>query len=54
MMSIADQTAGPIGMKLFVDTHGCYSLKKKFRIFFQNIFFHGQSYQNLPLHKCFF
>ena len=28
MLRIAGQTAGPIGLKFFVDTHGCYRLKK--------------------------
>ena len=39
MLPIAGQTAGPIGLKIFVDTHGCLgdvmSLKKNyFQIFF--------------------
>jgi len=37
MLSIAGQTAGPIGLTFFVDTHGCYRLKKF--DFFSNIFF---------------
>ena len=43
MFPIAGQTAGPIGLKLFVDTHGGQGVlkhkktKKKF-----NIFFYGQ------------
>ena len=50
MFPIAGQTAGPTGLKFFVDTHGwpggCYRLKKienKFffvrNFFFQNFFF---------------
>ena len=44
MFPIAGQTAGPIGLKFFVDTHeGCYRLKKIRNFFFQNFFFfHGQ------------
>ena len=34
MLRIAGQTAGPIGLNFFVDTHGCCRLKK-----FENIFF---------------
>ena len=52
MLRIAGQTAGPIGLTFFVDTHGCYRLKKS-KIFFSNFlkifFFHGQrraSYNN--------
>ena len=46
MLRIAGQTAGPIGRKFFVDTHGWpeYRLKISeifFNIFFQ-LFFHGQ------------
>ena len=38
MLSIAGQTAGPIGLKFFVDTHGwrrgeCDSLKKILSLF---------------------
>ena len=51
MFPIAGQTAGPIGLTFFVDTHGWpggdigYQKieKKNFKIFFlQNLFFHGQ------------
>ena len=38
MLSIAGQTDEPIGLTFFVDTHGCYRLKK-FAIFFFKIFF---------------
>ena len=34
MLRIAGLTAGPIGLKLFVDTHGCYRQKKKIFHFF--------------------
>ena len=40
MLRLAGQTAKPIGMKIFVDTHGCNRIKK-FEIFF-NFIFHGQ------------
>ena len=39
MLPIAGQTAGPNGLKFFVDTHwwsGCVNY------FFSNFFFHGQ------------
>ena len=52
MLSIAGQTAGPIGLTFFVDTHGGLGvLQLKFELFlkiffFQNIifqiFFHGK------------
>ena len=43
MLRIAGQTAGPIGLKFFVDTHGswtppCYKLKK-IEFFVFNCFF---------------
>ena len=38
MFSIAGQTAGPIGLKFFVDTHG-WPGYKKFGIFFSKYFF---------------
>jgi len=52
MLRIAGQTAGPIGLTFFVDTHGCYRLKIIENIFLKfvlNIFFRGQrraSYNN--------
>ena len=45
MFPIAGQTAGPIGLKLFVDTHGWPGGDKAKKIqkkFFSNFFFHGQ------------
>ena len=45
MLPLAHQTAGPIGLKFFVDTHGwqrCYRLKKSY--FFQIFFFHWQDW----------
>ena len=50
MLRIAGQTAGPVGLKFFVDTHGllggCYrKIKSNFQfIFFSNFFkfFHGK------------
>ena len=40
MVPIAGQTAGPIGLKFFVDTHGWPGgSKKKFQIFFYRKFF---------------
>ena len=44
MLHIADQTAGPIGLNVFVYTHGCSGAvkPKNIRIFFFNIFFHGR------------
>ena len=41
MLPIASQTAGPIGLKICVDTHGWLGGvkgKKKIRIFFFNFF----------------
>ena len=42
MLPLAHQTAGPIGLKFFVDTHGwqrCYRLKNSiFFNFFSNFF----------------
>ena len=42
MLSIAGQTAGPIGPKFFVDTHewpgGCYRLKNELFFCFQTVF----------------
>ena len=50
MLHIASQTAGPIGLKFFVDTHGwprgCYRLKKI------QIFFHGPSASNKYKRRC--
>ena len=40
MSPIAGQTARPIGLKFFVDTHGCYRLKKSKT--FQKKKFRGQ------------
>ena len=41
MLHIADQTAGPIGLNVFVYTHGCSGAvkAKNIRFFFFNIFF---------------
>ena len=41
MLCIAGQTAGPIGLKFFVDTHGWPGVlyAKKMFCFFHNIFF---------------
>ena len=43
MLSIAGQTAGPIGLKFFVDTHewpgGCYRLKNELLFFVFKQFF---------------
>ena len=41
MLSIAGQTDEPIGLPFFVDTHGCYRLKKS-QFFFSKFVFHGQ------------
>ena len=43
MLRIASQTAGPIGLTFFVDTHaypGGFIGKKNRKYFFFNIFFH--------------
>ena len=48
MLPIADQTAGPIGLKFFVDTQGWPGgviVKNRnyfFKNFFSSFFFHGQ------------
>ena len=43
MLYIADQTAGPIGLKFFVDTHGLPGGVIGIKSIFSNfIFFHGQ------------
>ena len=51
MLPLAGQTTGPIEPKFFVDSPGCYRLRKNRYIFF-NFFFHGQrrAFQ-LVLHK---
>ena len=45
MLLIAGQTAGPIGLKFFVDTHGLRVLKaiNNSKLFFQNYFYHGNA-----------
>ena len=43
MLSIAGQTAGPIGLKIFVDTHmggRGVSKAKKLELLFSKFFFH--------------
>ena len=47
MLRIAGQTAGPIGLNFFVDTHGCCRLKKFenkffFKFYKKKLCFHGQ------------
>ena len=43
MLPIADQTAGPNGLKFFVDTHGGRGMfKAKKTNFFSKKIFHGQ------------
>ena len=44
MLFMAGQTAGPNGLKFFVDTYGWPGvLQAKNRYFFQNIFFTGNA-----------
>ena len=44
MLPIAGQTAGPNGLKLFVDTHGGGVSKAKNRFFFSTFkFFYGNA-----------
>ena len=38
MLSIAGQTAGPIGLTFFVDTHRCFRLKNSKYCFKNKIF----------------
>ena len=53
MFPIAGQTAGPIGLKFFVDTHGwprVYRLKKSQNFFFQIFFFENFFFQIFFFH----
>ena len=44
MLLVAGQTAGPIGLKFFVDTQGCDRPKNRKFVFnfFNSFLFHGQ------------